>query len=228
MCPSCRHSLNVKDLVPVASWISLKGRCRYCQKPVSRQYPAVELLTAVLFVVSYAWWPAPLAGAEAIRFGCWLLFLAGFVALVVYDLRWMLLPHRIVYPLIGLALLQWAAIWALYGLNAGQLAGIGLSTLVGGGLFYLLFQLSEGKWIGGGDVKLGFLLGLIVADPAQSWLLLFLAATLGSLITLPLLLTGKATRQSRVPFGPFLMAGGLVVMLFGPAIITWLERAVLL
>lgn len=230
LCPDCRHVLAARDLVPVASWLFLSGRCRYCRQPISRQYPLVEVTTALLVVASYLWWPASLDGVQAIRLSFWLVFLTGFMALTVYDLRWMLLPHRVVYPLVGLALLQWVAIWLTGGLTeAGvQVAGIGLSALVGGGLFYLLFQASDGKWIGGGDIKLGFLLGLIVADPLLSWLMLFLAALIGSLVTIPLLAIGKATRRTRIPFGPFLMVGCFLVVLFGQAIIGWFERQALL
>ena len=57
ICPNCKHVLRAKDLVPVLSWLSLRGKCRYCKKPISAQYPAVELFTALLFALSYAFWP---------------------------------------------------------------------------------------------------------------------------------------------------------------------------
>src|SRR3954465_436221 len=60
MCPHCKHALKPIDLIPVISWLSLRGKCRYCSKPISIQYPIVELSTALLFVVSYIWWPEPL------------------------------------------------------------------------------------------------------------------------------------------------------------------------
>lgn len=228
MCPNCHHTLRAKDLVPVLSWLSLKGRCRYCHKPISAQYPLIELLTACLFVLSYLAWPEALNGAEVIRFSAWLMCVTGFVALMIYDLRWMLLPHKLVYPLIGVVIGQWLVVWLIDGLNRSQLSGIALGGLIGGGFFYLLFQLSAGKWIGGGDVKLGFLLGLIVADGLLAWLMLFVAALLGSLVSVPLLLSGKASRRSRIPFGPFLIAGAVIVVLFGQALVDLMDRLLLL
>ena len=227
-CPDCHHTLAPRDLVPVLSWVRLKGHCRYCHKPISFQYPLVELLTAGLFALSYLAWPAALDGGEVIRFGSWLMLLTGLIALAIYDLRWMLLPHKLVYPLIGLVAGQWLTILLVEGLSRQQLAGIAYGGLIGGGFFYLLFQLSRGQWIGGGDVKLGFLLGLIIADGLLAWLMLFIAALLGSLVTIPLLLSGRANRSSRIPFGPFLIAGAVIVVLFGQSLIDALDRFLLL
>ncbi len=70
ICPHCKHSLAVKDLLPVLSWLSLKGQCRYCHKPIAAQYPVVELATAVLFVASYIWWPVALSGAQTALLVC--------------------------------------------------------------------------------------------------------------------------------------------------------------
>lgn len=100
MCPHCRHNLSWRDLIPVFSWLRLRGKCRYCKKPISGQYPLVELMTATLFVGSYLFWPLDLqAVGDWTHFGLWLVILTGFMALLVYDLKWMLLPNRIMYPL---------------------------------------------------------------------------------------------------------------------------------
>jgi prepilin signal peptidase PulO-like enzyme (type II secretory pathway) len=99
--------------------------------------------------------------------------------------------------------------------------------LVGGGIFYLLFQLSAGKWIGGGDVKLGALLGILVGGPVQSLLLIFVASALGSVISVPLLITGKAKRGTKLPFGPFLIVAAIIVRLFGVSLVAWYKRQIL-
>ena len=228
MCPHCRHTLSARDLIPVLSWLSLRGKCRYCHKPIGWQYPAVELITMGLVVASYALWPMELNGAGLVRFIFWPPLIAGFVALVVYDLRWMLLPTKIIYSLMALVTMQWLIILVMGDLTAVQLLDIFLGVLVGGGLFYAIFQVSAGKWIGGGDVRLGFLLGLIVGSPVYSFLFLFLAAAIGSLVSVPLLAIGKVTRQTRIPFGPFLLIACVVVVLFGADMVSWYERAVLL
>jgi prepilin signal peptidase PulO-like enzyme (type II secretory pathway) len=86
---------------------------------------------------------------------------------------------------------------------------------VGGGLFYVLFQMSGGRWIGGGDVKLGFLLGLVVGGPMEAVMVLFLSSLLGVIAILPLLAAKKASRKSLIPYGPFLIIAAIVIQLFG-------------
>lgn len=221
VCPHCRHQLAWYDLIPLLSWLALKGRCRYCARPISLQYPLVELLTAALFAISVIQWPQPLSGQSWFEFVVWLVLLTGLVALLVYDARWMLLPNRIVYPLLGIAaahVLFQALVFA-EGIVPVSQALWGLLTI--GGLFYLLFQVSKGKWIGGGDVKLGALLGLIVGGPLNSLLLLFLASLAGSFFSLPMLLAGRLKRDARIPFGPFLIAAGIVTRLYGDVILEW-------
>lgn len=227
MCPHCRHELAAIDLIPVFSWLMLRGRCRYCRKPISWQYPVVELATAGLFVTAYLWWPEALHGAQTAIFVLWLVLLTGFMALIVYDFRWLLLPNRILYPLGAVA----AAIAVITAATAHRPALAVLNTvlavLIGGGVFYVLFQVSEGKWIGGGDVKLGWLLGLVAATPARSVLFIFLAALLGTLISLPLLLAKRLKRTSIIPFGPFLIIGLIIVQLFGQTMLDWYQRTFL-
>jgi len=227
MCPDCRHELAAKDLVPVFSWLSLGGKCRYCRKPISAQYPAVELLTAILFVVSYVFWPLEWNSAGIVNFVVWLVMLTGFMALIVYDLKWMLLPNRIVYPLTQLGLLL-----ALYNVvvdgNLQALINTFLSVAVAGGIFYGLFQLSDGRWIGGGDVKLGILIGLILGDPYLAFLVLFLASLLGTFVIAPGMLLKKFTAKTKIPFGPFLIVATIIVQLFGLSIIEWYKQKLLL
>ncbi len=224
MCPHCKHELAAKDLLPLVSWISLKGKCRYCSKPISWQYPVVEATTALLFVVSYLYWPVAIEGAQILSFGLWLVLLVGFMALIVYDLRWLILPDRIMMPL-GLI----AAFTACVGVATADhplraLVNTVLAVAVGGGIFYFLFQISSGKWIGGGDVKLGWVLGLVVATPARALLLIFAASALGCLISLPLLAAKRLKPQSTIPFGPFLILAAIVVRLFGHSILYWYQR----
>jgi leader peptidase (prepilin peptidase)/N-methyltransferase len=167
MCPHCHHELAAKDLIPLVSWLSLRGKCRYCHKPISAQYPLVEALTAVLFALSYAWWPLELHGAGLVQFVFWLGFVVAFVALAVYDLKWFLLPDKIVYPLIGAAAVEVITV-AIMQHGVHVLLDAALGALVISGVFYLLFQVSGGKWIGGGDVKLAVVLGLLAGTPLKA------------------------------------------------------------
>ena len=221
MCPHCKHELAAKDLVPLLSWLALNGKCRYCHKSIAWQYPLVELLTALLFVASYVWWPADLRSFQIGIFIWWLALLVGLMALLVYDLRWFLLPNRIIYPT-GVAAAAMAVITVVNADSpAKALLNITLAVLVGGGLFYLLFQVSDGKWIGGGDVRLGWVLGLVAGTPGRSVMFIFLASIIGTLISLPLLYSHKLKRNSTIPFGPLLIVGLIITQLFGAGISHW-------
>lgn len=222
-CVHCHHTLAWYDLVPVVSWLSLKGKCRYCNKPISWQYPAVELGLALYFVLSYVLWPLPLQGAAEITLlALWLAFGLGLVILFVYDLRWYLLPDRVVFPLIAGGLIAFvlreAVLVPFDAVNVTlQLA---LALLPIAGFYFVLHVLSRGEWVGFGDVKLGIFMGL-----ALGWELalvaLVLANLLGCLVTVPGLITGRLKRTSKVPFGPFLIAAFVLSGLFGGTLIEW-------
>lgn len=223
MCTHCHHELGTWDLIPVFSWLWLRGKCRYCRKPIPDS-PIVEVGTMALFVISYLAWPVPLQGVQGAVFLVWLIMIVGFMILTVYDIRWMLLPNKVVYPLLGLSVVQ-AGLLSLTASNPLHvLIDTFFSFAIGGGIFYVIFQISSGQWIGGGDVKLGWLIGILMATPARSLLYIFVAATGGTLASVPLLLTKKLKRTSAVPFGPFLMLGAVVVQLFGASIIAWYEH----
>ncbi len=221
MCPHCKHALAWYDLLPIISWLSLFGKCRYCRRSISWQYPAVELLTAGLFVVSYLYWYEPVkTGLEAANFGLWLVALIMFMTLIVYDLRWMLLPNKIVFPLIGLGAV-FAAIRIITTDNLSLIPMAVAGMAVAGGIFYVLFQISDGAWIGGGDVKLGFAIGLLLGSPFLAFLMLFIASLLGLLAALPAVVQKKSKLDTHIPFGPFLITSTIIVMLFGQRIIDW-------
>jgi prepilin signal peptidase PulO-like enzyme (type II secretory pathway) len=219
-CPRCHHVLGPLDLVPVLSWVFLRGKCRYCHKRIPDN-PLVELVVPALFVLSYMYWPVPLSGQGLFDFVCWLVFIVGFVALAVYDMRWFLLPDVIVYPLIGLVVFQVLGDWILYHHNWQLLFGPLIGALIISGLFYILFYLSAGKWIGFGDVKLGIVLGLLAGGAMKSLLVLLTASLIGTLIALPLLIQGKADRKTHLPFGPLLLAGMIIIGLWGSGIVSW-------
>lgn len=220
-CSHCHHVLGPLDLVPLFSWIYLRGKCRYCGKRIEDS-PWVEATTALFFALSYLAWPVELQGVGLYQFSFWLLFIVLFMALAVYDLRWFLLPNNLVFPLAAAVLLYILGLPLFFHYEwrvvIDALLGAGLLS----GLFYLLFQMSKGQWIGGGDVKLAIALGLLAGDPLRSLLLLFVASFLGTLTALPQLATKK--RQAlklKLPFGPFLLAATVVVVFFGAPIIAW-------
>lgn len=220
MCSLCKHQLAWYDLLPVLSWLSLRGKCRYCHKPIADP-PLVEALLPVFFVVSFISWPYGFDSMGWLLFGIWLIFLVGFMALAVYDLRWMLLPNKIVYPLTGLAVVQVFIQIASFGDPWTILLEAFVGFLCIGGLFYALFQISGGRWIGGGDVKLGFMIGPLVGGPLNSLLVIFMASVLGSIISIPLLIRKSLKPTSHIPFGPFLLFATVVTYLYGARIADW-------
>ena len=220
-CEFCHHKLGALDLIPVVSWLSLRGRCRYCDKPLSPSYPLVELATGALFVLSYAYWPLALNDVGlVIHFGLWLVFCTMLVGLFLYDLKWYLLPDAFTYPLIGLGLIDaiLRLVWIEQATTAQAILAIVLSLAPLAGFYGLLYMVSRGKWVGLGDVKLGVFMGLVLGWQG-ALLTLFIANVLGTLVVLPGLLARKLTRQSRVPFGPFMIAAFVLVGLFGQAVI---------
>lgn len=222
MCPHCRHTLNALDLLPVISWIYLRGRCRYCRHPIGWQYPLVELVTAGLFVLSFLFWPYDLTAMSHVTvLILWLLASVGLVALAVYDIRWMLLPNRIVFPVTGIAL----TMTAVRVLSSTDMISVLFNAIGGlaiaGGIFYVLFQISDGAWIGGGDVKIGFALGLLLGSPVLAFSMLFIASLLGLVYSFPQLAISKLSNSRKIPFGPFLIASTIICMLFGQVIIDW-------
>lgn len=228
MCPHCKRTLRAKDLVPVVSWLMLRGRCRDCKKPISLQYPLVELALATAFVLSYLVWPLPLdTWYQWVNFGAWLASLVGLAALFVYDFRWSKLPYKIIYPLIALAVANAAVQFIAYQPQGNLLETVlfyVLGLLPVAGLYYIIYTFakyfSKKEMVGDGDIMLGIFIGLALGWPG-ALLVLFLANLLGTLVVIPPMLMGKLTRQSRIPFGPFLIVAFVIAGLWGGDIIGW-------
>lgn len=219
MCPHCQHQLDVLDLIPVISWVILRGRCRYCKQPISWHYPAIEIITAASFAMSYTYWPRLLEGVnEWMVFALWLLSVVFFISLGVYDIKWMQLPDNIMWPLVLVSMVALSVIASIDDSGAVQNALIGVALSFG--FFYLLALISNGKWIGGGDVKFGLVIGLWLGA-IKSVVALLLAFYGAALFVLPLLLFNKINRKTPIPFGPFLITGTFIAMLSGHEIIEW-------
>lgn len=228
-CESCGHVLSVLDLLPVISWVFLRGRCRYCKKRISWANPLLELSMAVLFLLSYIFWPYSFDQWQALAaFAIWLVYLVLLMSLVVYDLRWMLLPNAVVFPLIALGLIDAALVVSLQGSIslAAYLSHIALGACALGGFYWVLYEVSKGRWVGFGDVKLGVFMGIVLGWQ-QALMVLFAANVIGLVVILPALMMGKLGMKTRLPFGPFLIAGFIIVGLFGNKIINWYISALI-
>lgn len=213
-CPHCKHTLSWQDLVPVLSFVLLRGKCRYCSKPISFQYPLVELVTGALFVFVYALVGLSLNGAYLFAIASLL------VVIFIYDLKHYLIPDKILYPAIALA-----GAWRLFEVwSLGDWGLIEIWSLVIGilpTLFFLaIYLLSRGAWMGFGDVKLAVFMGLFLGWP-NILVALFIAFLLGAGVGITLILARKKNLRSQVPFGPFLIMGTFLALFFGNAIVDW-------
>ncbi len=219
MCEHCRHTLGAKDLVPLLSWVSLKGRCRYCRAKLSWEYPAIELATGLLFVASLNTWEF-VENVDYLAFGGWLILLSALIFLALYDIKWLLLPNKIIYPLIITTTTLVIVQSIFFGGGAEMVRDRVLGLAFAGGIFYLLFMVSDGKWIGGGDVKLGIFIGITLGF-SRSVLTFILAFNMAAVVVLPLLFMGAVKRKTPIPFGPFLISATIVSALYGYEILQW-------
>ena len=220
-CLSCGHRLAWYDLLPLASWLMTRGRCRYCQASIGWFELVIELMMALLFVVSYLWWPWG-AVASPGQWGLLLIWLASVVCLVImamYDSKWKLLPDITNYIYLALGIGFVALRMLVYGdVSLASLAG---AIVILSGLYLVLYGVSKGQWIGLGDVKLGLGLALFLADWKLAFLALFLANLIGCLLVLPGLLRRQLEGKSQIAFGPLLIAGTLVSFFWGQRMIEW-------
>lgn len=224
-CLTCGEQLRWYDLLPLVSWISTGGRCRYCKTSIGWFEPLMEVGMAVLFVASYLLWPWDISGSLAVAlFVVWLVALVIGGALFAYDYKWSLLPDGLNYALMGSG-----AVFATLATIAGNVTpasvvgALAVLTGVYGGLYYFSSWRygAENTWVGFGDVKLSIGLALFAGSWQLAFLTLFLANLIGTLIVLPLLIQKKVSRKAHIPFGPLLLAATTISVVCGQAIIDW-------
>ena len=206
-CRACGTELHWFDNIPVLSFLALRGSCRACDAAISWRYPIIEGLTALLFAAA-AWRSTSIADLLI----AWL-FLATLVAIAGIDLELQLIPDRITLPGIVVGFLT-----SFLGTRASWLDSL-LGILAVGGILLVVIILSGGG-MGGGDVKLGAMLGAFLGYKL-ALLALFLAVIGGGCVALALLFTGIRRRKDPIPFGPFLAMAAAITLLWGETILTW-------
>src|SRR4030042_1428010 len=246
-CPYCKTTLRWHDLIPVLSFLFLRGKCRYCGKQISIQYPVVEVSTALLFVaiVNFQF---PISNFQSVfQFSilnwatlCYMLYVTcSIIVIFVYDLKHYIIPDKILFPAIAVSIM-YHGLSIMYGQNytpyiiLNALYNYAGSALVASGFFLILVLVSRGKWLGLGDVKLAFLMGLILGWP-NILVALFLAFMSGAVVGVGLILISIASRgttsafgggrtpasytlKSQIPFGPFLILGTFAALFWGQKI----------
>jgi prepilin signal peptidase PulO-like enzyme (type II secretory pathway) len=210
-CPKCKKQIVWYDNIPIFSYIFLLGKCRHCSKKISWQYPVVEFVTGILFVIAFLVNVESLDYLKLVRD---LLIIFVMIIIFVYDLRWYMIldivtiPAIIIFFIINIILdFSWL--------------GMLLAGFVGGGFFLAQFIVSKGKWIGGGDIRLGLLMGVALGRLDLLILALMVAYFSGSIIGVGLILAGKRKWSSEVPFGVFLSVATLIALFWGDFILNW-------
>lgn len=207
-CQHCKKTLAWYDLLPLLSFVILRGKCRYCGKGISIQYPIVEIGTGLLFLLLFY--------IFGLSWG--LVFYAIIFSLLmvvfVYDFRSELIPDEFVWVGLAIALL-----------GSWYFGGFGLTNMIIGSLIcgtipLLLVLVSREKWMGAGDIKLGFLVGAIVGYP-RALFLIFASFVLGSIVGLIYMGLGKKKMKDSLPFAPFLIASALLALIWGQYFVNW-------
>ena len=213
-CEACQHKLGAKDLIPVFSYLRLRGRCRYCQASVPRRLFWVELATGVVFALLA--WHYGLSPA----LGIMIFYACLFIVISVIDLEHGLILNKVVYPSLVVALLL--ALIPRPGLTQWIVPGIANAAIggaIGFALFFLIAVISRGG-MGWGDVKLAALIGLATGFPLV-FLSIIMGAILGGIVAVAMVIAKKRQRRQTIPFGPFLAVAAMITLLWGSNIMNW-------
>ena len=215
-CEACGHRLAPIDLVPVFSFLVLRGRCRFCKARIPWRLPLVELTTGVLFAF------------VAFRYGTTaqtpivLGFVSVLVVVFVVDLDRSLILNKVVYPSMAVALLvvPWGPVGHGLTVQAAYLEAL-KGILLAGGVLFIIYLIARGGF-GAGDVKLGALLGLMVGF-IPVLVALQVSFIVGGLVAIALLVLRIRRHRDYVPFGPFLAGAGMVSLFWGQTIFQWYQ-----
>jgi len=217
-CPSCKHILSWQDLIPIFSYLSLRGRCRYCNKNISIQYPLMEISTALMFLMIFSS-QLPILGFQSFV-NLLYLFAIGSLSIIIflYDLKHFIIPDSAVFSAIGIVLIF--RIQELIFEPASGIQSYIFAALATGAFFLFIYLVSSGKWLGFGDVKLSLLIGLFLGWPLVIPAVFF-SFCIGAIIGIIMIVLKKKNLKSEIPFGPFLIMGMYISFFWGEKIINW-------
>jgi leader peptidase (prepilin peptidase)/N-methyltransferase len=211
-CPECSHKLSWYDNIPVLSYIMLRGKCRYCNTKISLKYPLIEAANAIIYIVIYIYF------GWSLDFIFYALIASALIAIFMIDLKEQVIPDSLVLSILVIEVIHKLSNYFVFGKSLHLLDSL-LGLIIAGGLFLLIVLISKGG-MGGGDVTLigalGFVLGL-----KGILLTIYFSFILGAIISIFLLATGLKTRKDPIPFGPFIILGFFIVLLWGNGIISW-------
>ena len=221
-CVHCKKKLAAKDLIPLLSYILLKGRCRYCHKTLGPYYFFLEFITGLIFLLIYFKFSFLIEKNSLLLidwktlYETFLYFIYSlfFVGIFFYDLQYMEIPNLFLFPLIFVSLAG-SLILGSPGLISIIIA-LGIALIFFGGQILL----SRGQWLGEGDLYIAIAMAFIFG-----WQMLLVAITLmyiiGAIISIILLATKNAKSKSKIPFGPFMIMASFVTIFTGQEILNW-------
>ncbi|MDD3919216.1 MAG: prepilin peptidase [Candidatus Pacebacteria bacterium] len=225
-CPNCKHKLGVLDLIPLFSYLSLRGKCRYCSQKISPQYPIVEILTGlvflfVAFMLNVNFFTLGVFNLEFLNLLFYLFIASYFIMIFIFDCKWYIIPDGLTFSAIIITLIYlFSQTFILNVITPEQLLFTVISTFITFLFFFALYFFSEGKAMGFGDVKLVIFLGLILGFP-KILPALFIAFGTGAIVGLIMMALKKKGIKSEIPFGPFLVLGTFIALFFGNHLVDW-------
>lgn len=222
-CPSCKKKLSALDLIPIFSYIFLRGKCRKCGKKISPHYLFLEIITGLVLLAIYAKYPFLYGGFEEqirlvtstlVPFIFFSIYSIFFIGIFFFDLKTKTIPDVFLFPLLLIAIIGSLIIGTPDIISI--VIAIGIALLFFGGQILV----SKGKWLGEGDLILSLILAIIFGW--QLFLVsIIMSYFIGALVFTPLLVFKKAKAKARVPFGPFLVIGAFVTLFFGGEVLGW-------
>lgn len=219
-CPRCSNVLSWYELIPVFSFLGQKGKCRSCKAPISFQYPLIELITALVFVLIYT----HIILDQGFTIYAWVSFLFStivaslLIVVTVYDIRHKIIPPKISYPFVILGFIS--IIWKVMTIPGFSFINNVLAGLLLAAPFFFLWFFSKGKWMGFGDIVLALGIGWLVGTTGAIAVFL-LSFWIGALAGLVLIAFSNAYGiKSEVPFAPFLVLALFIVGVFGVTLST--------
>ena len=206
-CPDCGHKLSPLELIPVFSYIFLRGKCKSCRTDISIRYPIIELLTGIIFIINYIYI------SDLISLTAGLIFSSLLVVLTMIDFDHQILPDKL--TLGGLIV---GFIFSFFRSDITVIYSL-IGVLVAGGLLFLIAYLSKGG-MGGGDIKMMAMVGSFTG-PIIAVSSIFLGAVIALIAHLPGLVSGKTGMKTKLPFGPFLALASLIFWFWSDKIFKW-------
>lgn len=225
-CPHCKKTLRWFELIPLASFAMQGGRCRHCRARIGWQYPAVELISGVIFV--------------AVHSVLWIVAFEILLLVAYVDILLGIIPDELNVMLTAVGIV---AVWfvsqntgignlssfgpyaSIFGLQANLWINHAVAAVFGAAFFGAIILATRGKGMGMGDMKLAFPLGLLFGWP-DILIISMLAFIIGGVFGLALIVAGKKTMKSAVPFGPFLVVASAVAFFAGSSLFAWYFHAI--